>query len=80
MSFLLSQTALSGWRDTPVIPTHKVEEMEKQTIVGENGVYVIDENGINIVARTEKIKGRTPVPEKLLKMIKQRLDEEKKKG
>lgn len=53
--------------------------MEKQSIVGENGVYIIDEEGISIVSKTEKVKGKTPVPEKLMEAIKQALESKKEK-
>lgn len=43
--------------------------MEPFSIVGENGVYVIDESGVKIIAKSDKVKDKKPIDPKMLKVL-----------
>lgn len=54
--------------------------MEKSSaIVGKNGVYVIDEDGVKIIAKDECVKGKIKIGKKFIDAIKEAIDKQKNK-
>ena len=52
--------------------------MEKsKAIVGKNGVYVIDEDGVKIIAKDECVKGKQKIGKKFIDAIKKAIDKQK---
>lgn len=58
-------------------PPAQKEAHEASHIVGENGVYIIDEEGVQFLAKSERINGAEGAKIKMLRVIKELLDKER---